>query len=237
MKKNIAKYLVAAQLIAVVIFIDGSAPALAISLSEALTRARRGDPSFLGARAQLDAAQERGHYARSNLLPQITANANTQQNERLYVTRTTPESRFDESFNSNSAQINLTQALWRTANYAALSQANAATAQAEQLLIAAEQDLLARLVQAWFDTMYARDHLIYTQGQVATSSLELAQTTHAVTLGLLAQPGTCNSGTADFTGAINAQWFEYPAPCSIHLRSNSFWISKSGFLLLGGGMR
>ena len=162
----------------------------ALTLSEAVQLARRGDPAFLSAQANLTVAQERANQAFANVLPQINASGNTNSNRRLYTTTptTTPSTTFDDKFNSNTAQVNLTQPLLRSANRAAITQSDAAVAQAEFLLAAADQDLLVRLAQAWFEVLAARDQVIYTQGQVGAAQHEFGQATRAVELGIAGPP-------------------------------------------------
>lgn len=163
-------------------------PCSALTLSEAVTLARQGDPAYLGAQANLAVAQERANQAFAGVLPQVNASGNTNWNHRVYSTQTTPSTTFDEKFNSNGAQVNLTQALWRSANRVAVTQADAAVAQANFQLAAADQDLLVRLAQAWFDVLLARDHLIYTQGQVAASRYEWEQAVRLADLGVVGPP-------------------------------------------------
>lgn len=92
--------------------------------------------------------------------------ANTTDNDRRYRTRnsTIPTARDD--YNGNSAQVNLTQPLWRYANIVGVRQADAAMAQAQQQLTGVEQDLFAKLVASWFDLLAARDNIEFTQQQV-----------------------------------------------------------------------
>lgn len=160
----------------------------ALTLSEALTLARQGDPAYRSAQANLIVAQERANQSFAGLLPQVNASGNTNWNHRVYSTQTTPSTTYDDKFNSNSAQINLTQPLWRTANRVAVTQADAAVAQANYQLATADQDLLVRLTQAWFDVLLARDHLIYTQGQVAATRYEWEQGVRLVELGIVGPP-------------------------------------------------
>jgi outer membrane protein len=160
----------------------------ALTLSEAVTLARQGDPAFLGAQANLAVAQERANQAFAGMLPQINASGNTNWNHRVYTTRTEPSTTYDEKFNSHVAQLNLTQPLWRSANRVAVTQADAAVAQANFQLAMADQDLLVRLAQAWFDVLLARDHLIFTQGQVSAAKFEWEQAVRFAGLGVVGTP-------------------------------------------------
>ena len=160
----------------------------ALTLSEAVQLARSGDPTFLSAQANLVVAQERAHQAFANVLPQINASGNTNFNHRIYTTTNSTSTTFNDRFNSNSAQINLTQPLFRSANRAAIAQSDAAVAQAEYQFVAADQDLLVRLAQAWFEVLSARDQLTYTQRQVSAAKHEFEQSARAVDLGIAGPP-------------------------------------------------
>ena len=163
-------------------------PCSALTLSEAVTLARQSDPAYVSAQANLTVAQERANQAFAGLFPQINASGNTNWNHRIYTTRSTPNTTFNDKFNSNGAQINLTQPLWRSANRIAVTQADAAVAQANFQLVAADQDLLVRLAQSWFDILIARDHLIYTERQVTAGKHEWEQGVRLTELGITGLP-------------------------------------------------
>lgn len=160
----------------------------ALTLTEALALARQSDPGYLTAQANVSVAQQRSKQAFAGMLPQVNASGNTNWNHRIYTTDTSPSATYNEKFPSSAAQVNLTQALWRTANRIAIIQADAAVVQAQYQYAAADQDLLIRLAQAWFDVLLARDHLIYTQGQVAASKYEWEQNARLAELGIAGAP-------------------------------------------------
>jgi outer membrane protein len=165
----------------------GSASAL--SLTEALALARQSDPAYLSAQANLSASRERSSQALGGLLPQITASGNTTANRRNYETRDNPFfPPADDKYNSKSGQVSLTQPLYRRANWIALTQAGAAVSQADFQLAAAEQDLLVRLAQAWFDVMLARDVVTFAGGQTAAARHQWEQARHGADIGLISQP-------------------------------------------------
>jgi outer membrane protein len=154
-------------------------PAHALTLKEAVQLALTNDPTFLAARANLNVSRERAEQAVAGLFPQLTVSANTTANRRKYALRTSPPPTDipAERYNSNSAQLNLTQPLWRHNSIIAMTQADLAVSQADFQLSAAAQDMLVRLAQAWFDAMQARDGItvVETQVQAAQQQLELTQ--------------------------------------------------------------
>jgi outer membrane protein len=159
-----------------------------LTFTDALELARKNDPTFMGARADYQAAQERSKIAFSALLPQLNISGNTAQNDRKYVTSGTPETTDAQKFNTNNAQINLTQALWRRAERIASTQAGLAAQQGEDRAIAAEHDLFVRFLQAWFDVMSARDNIYFTAKQSAAAGKLRDQTNRAAELGLASEP-------------------------------------------------
>jgi len=159
-------------------------PVQALSLADAVLLARQSDPTYLSAKANLSASRERSGQAVANHLPQISVTANTNANRRTYDTRDSPFPAAKDEYNSKSAQLSVTQPLWRSANRIAIIQADAAVAQADFQLAAAEQDLLIRLVQAWFDVMLARDIVAFTERQSDAMKFQWQQTTHGAGLGL-----------------------------------------------------
>lgn len=124
----------------------------------------------------------------SALLPRLNVSGAIAQNDRKYVTKATPEITDVQNFNSNSLQINLTQALWRRAERIASTQADLAIQQGENQVAAAEHDLFVRFLQAWFNVMSARDNIHFTAKQSAAARKLREQTTRAAELQLASEP-------------------------------------------------
>lgn len=162
--------------------------ALGMSLNQAVQLARQSDPALLAAGSSVTASQGRVTQARSALLPQLSINVATNRNSREYVTRGGPIPVDEDRFLSKNAQLNLNYALWRPANLYALDQAKAAVAQVSHQYAAAEQDMLLRLTQAWFDLMQARDAVLYAAGQSAANKYQWDQLSYAVQVGLASAP-------------------------------------------------
>lgn len=135
------------------------------SLSALLDLARAGEPTYLSAKTNVQAAKARTDQALGAMLPQLSASGNTTANDRKYQTRNSPVPPAKDGYNSNAAQVSLTQPIWRYANIVGWQQAEAVAAQAEHQLAGAEQELFARLVTAWFDLLAARDAVAFTAQQ------------------------------------------------------------------------
>lgn len=165
-----------------------SSGAAAQTFREAVELARGSEPAYLAARASAAAAHERSKIAFAGLLPQITATAATNANRRDYETRGQPPTTAIDNFNGNSAQINLTQPLYRPSNVIAVRQAEAALTQSGFQVVAAEQELLARLVVAWFDAMSARDEMLHATRQVAATRQQADILRRGADLGTASRP-------------------------------------------------
>lgn len=174
---------------AILILLVSVAPALAQTFREAVEIARGGEPNYLGAKASSAASQEKSRQANAGLLPQVNATAAANYNHRDYHTRDGLIPFSIDYYNSNSGQISLTQPLYRPSNWIAARQAEMVVSQADYQLAAAEQDLLARFVVAWCDTMFARDSLLFYTRQVAATKQQWEILKRGVELGTAAAPG------------------------------------------------
>ena len=185
------KLLFGSHLVSGIIFTISAAmttPASALSLTDALALARRSDPQFLSAQANHAATRERSNQAFGALLPQLSLTANTTSNRRQYDTLNSTLPTTDETYNSNGGQLNLNQHIWHSASRAAVTQAEATLTQAQYQLALAEQDLLVRLAQAWFDAMVARDTVTFSDRQEEATRYQWEQARRAVENGLATGP-------------------------------------------------
>lgn len=165
-----------------------AAQCYAQSLSELLALALGGEPTYLGAKTNVDTAKARADQAFGGLLPQVSATASSNANDRNYVTRASGTPEVQDRYNSNSAQMNLTQPIWRYANYVGFRQAKMVLAQADYQLAGAEQDLFAKLVVAWFDVLAARDSMQFTVQQAAAAQRQWEVAQRGVELEISSQP-------------------------------------------------
>jgi outer membrane protein len=165
------------------------------SLRDALLRARQNDPTYLAARAKFDAATARRSQARAYLLPQVMLKGTANQSDRRYETLNSifgdPIS--NTLYDGYSAQVTLTQTLYRRANFLGLSQANAALRQAQEEALAAEQDLLLRLAQAWLQSVAAEDAQEHAEGRRAAARRQWDQMTKASDIDLASAPAVAEA--------------------------------------------
>lgn len=158
------------------------------SLSKLLELAISGEPTYQGAKANLQATEARSRQAVGALLPQVTFSANTNDNNRSYETRNINVPPAKDTYNSNSAQVNFTQPIWRYEKIVGLQQADAAMAQAQHQLTGTEQELFSKLVASWFDVLAARDHIEFAKQQVLATRRQWEVTRRGAELGTSGAP-------------------------------------------------
>jgi len=146
-------------------------PAQAQSLLDLYESARGFDATYQSARAQYDANLARADQAKAALLPTVNLNAGASK------TRQETEaggSTTERNYDTQSASINATQPLYRPGNFASYQQGTRQTELAEAQLLAAEQDLIVRVSQAYFDVLAAQDTLAFVQAQKTAVAEQLA---------------------------------------------------------------
>ena len=147
-------------------------PAQAQSLSVLVEQARSYDAAWQGAQAQLQAAGSRAEQARAGLLPSA-ALAGGVNYSRTDMTRAPLP---DVNVNGPSQTIGLqaSQPLYRPANRIGFEQGQRGVDFAQAQLEGAEQDLLIRVAQAYFDVLAAQDTLTFVRAQKAAVAEQLA---------------------------------------------------------------
>jgi len=147
-------------------------PASAQNLVSLYESARANDPTYLSAKAQYDANLYRSEQAKANLLPGANLTAG--------VTRVDQEVRLASGqsgggqYTGRSTSVGLTQPLYRPGNLALYRQGLKGAESAQAQLQVAEQDLLVRVTQAYFDVLAAQDSLLFVQAQKTATSEQLA---------------------------------------------------------------
>ncbi len=145
------------------------APAGAQSLVDLFESARATDATYQSARAQYDANLAKADQARALLLP--TANLSSGLNRNLFDS-TVPS--IDRAYTGASASVAASQPLYRPANAAGYAQGMKQVGIAEAQLRAAEQDLVIRVSQAYFDVLAAQDTLAFVRAQKTAVAEQLA---------------------------------------------------------------
>ena len=144
--------------------------AQAQNLMSLFETARGYDATYKAAQSQYTANLSKGEQAKALLLPTVglTANLNNTNFERL----TPPPGTF--SAQSGALTLNASHPLYRPANSASYQQGMRQLALASIQLKAAEQDLMVRLSQAYFDVLISRESLEFVRAQKMAVAEQLA---------------------------------------------------------------
>ncbi|MEJ2514948.1 MAG: TolC family outer membrane protein [Gammaproteobacteria bacterium] len=173
-------------------------PAWGVSLVDAYEDALRSDPTLREAAANRLATLESKPQALAALLPQLEAtgsynkiwNSGTstfnQADPATGEVFTVPTSFARRTDPEESWQLQLTQTLFRWDQWVALRQADKELARAEAEFRAAEQDLMLRVSQAYFDTLGARATLDAAEAAKEAIGRQLEQAQKRFEVGLSA---------------------------------------------------
>jgi outer membrane protein len=144
-------------------------PATAQSLSQLFEAAKGHDATYKSARSQFDASLARAEQAKALLRPTANLGAGLSKSD-INLTGPAP-SRQQESRNLTFSG---SQPLFRPGNKASYEQGMKQVALGEAQLKIAEQDLIVRLSQAYFDVLTAQESLNFVKAQKSAVSEQLA---------------------------------------------------------------
>jgi outer membrane protein len=161
------KYRYSSLTLALVALLSGAAQAQ--SLSELYESARGYDATYLSARLQHDANIAKADQARALLLPSAALSASV---SRSTLDNSTPH--FSYPYGSQGVALNASQPLYRPQNQASFSQGRKQLELSQAQLIAAGQDLIVRVSQAYFDALSAQDTLNFVSAQKTAVAEQLA---------------------------------------------------------------
>ena len=145
-----------------------AASAQAQSLVELYDAARAYDASYQSAKSQYEATLAKGEQARAGVLPTVGLGAG--------MSRTSDETlpNPERSYGAQAITISATQPLYRPANQATFEQGKKAIDSAQAQLRAADQDLIVRVSQAYFDVLASTDSLAFVKTQKTAVAEQLA---------------------------------------------------------------
>lgn len=154
-----------------------ASPALtqAQTLNELYESARGFDATYQGARAQYDASIARAAQAKAGILPAVGLTAGVTRSDLEIDTLTgTSRGTTPRDFTTQNVGINATQPLYRPANWATYEQGKRQADIAQAVLTIAEQDLIVRVSQAYFDVLASQDSLALVRAQKVAVAEQLA---------------------------------------------------------------
>lgn len=143
------------------------------------------DPQYRSAEAGNRAAQELRPQAMATLLPRVELNLSTTGNEQD-IRRNDGGLRGKTHFNSTDFDLTATQPIYRKSLWIALEQANARIRQANAEFAFAQQDLMLRVSQRYFEVLRAVDELSFAQAARDAFQQQLEQSQQRFEVGLIA---------------------------------------------------
>ncbi len=148
----------------------GTWSAQAQSLVDLYNAARNYDATYQSAKAQYDATIAKGDQALAGIYPTANLGAAASQTSQ----DSSLASLAGRNYNTQSATVSVSQPLYRPANWAAYEQGKKQVEVARAQLTAAEQDLIVRISQAYFDVLTAADTLTSVRSLKAATAEQLA---------------------------------------------------------------
>ena len=147
-------------------------PVQAQSLVTLYESARSFDASYQSAKSLYDATLAKADQAKSNILPSA--------NLAIGVSRSSQDmtpgggSTSSNAYGTQNATLSASQPLYRPGNWASYQQGQKLVDVAQAQLAAADQDLIVRVSQAYFDVLAAQDSLTFVKAQKAAVAEQLA---------------------------------------------------------------
>ena len=176
----------AAALLAMTLLFSGSAQAE--SLLDIYDKAKRNDPAIHEAEANMLAQMEAKPQARAALLPQlgVTAGYNYSANEGFTETNAGVGVQNDSETTSTNWRLGLTQTVLNTEQWRRLKKSNKEVARAQIDYHVAQQELITRVAEAYFNVLAAQDTLVSEQAAKDAIGRQLEQAERRFEVGLIA---------------------------------------------------
>ncbi len=159
---------------------------IAADLLSAYQLAEKNDPVYLQATASHRATLESRPQALALLLPSVNLNASTTRLDQDISSASTFGSSGGVNFNRRGYTLSVSQPLFRRDRFIALNQADSEIKQAEAELVEAQQDLIVRIAERYFDVLANMDSLEFAHTEVKSLSRQLEQANQRFEVGLSA---------------------------------------------------
>jgi outer membrane protein len=141
------------------------------SLLDLYESAKGYDAGYQSARSQYEANLAKVDQAKASLLPTVGFNAGA---TRSMFDVSPSNALSHRGYITQSAGVSATQPLYRPANLATYLQGQQTLTLAEAALSVAQQDLIVRVSQAYFDVLTAEQSLVFVKAQKAAVAEQLA---------------------------------------------------------------
>ncbi len=154
--------------IGILLVLGVHSPVFGGDLMQIYHAAQSQDAVFAGARAAQQAGKEKLTQGRALLLPSVNLSANTTYNDLNSPLLT-------KKYNSHGYAVSVVQPVFREQNWATYQQADLQVAISEAQFKLAEQDVILRSAQTYFDVLIAQDTVQLTNAQKNAISQQLEQ--------------------------------------------------------------
>ncbi|MBW8457758.1 MAG: TolC family outer membrane protein [Thiobacillus sp.] len=141
----------------------------ATNLVDVFRDAQAYDAQYAAARAAREAGQEKAVQGRAGLLPNVNLGGNVRYNS---LESSLPDG--DADYDSNSLALTAAQPVYRKQNQVQYAQAKEQVKIADMQLKVAEQDLILRVAQAYFDVLESQDNIAFIDAQKSAITEQLA---------------------------------------------------------------
>jgi outer membrane protein len=133
------------------------------------------DPTLAAARSTWQATQENVPQARAGLLPSVLLSVLANEQDYSQSVHTDPQTTFHQQFPTVGYTVSASQPLYRPQNVIVFDEARQQLSQADYVLASAQQDLIVRVAQSYFNVLLAQFTIELTASQKAAVSENLAQ--------------------------------------------------------------
>ena len=180
--------------IALAVVLSFSSSVQAQSLVDLYEVARGYDASFISAKAQYEANLAKANQTLGGILPNISLGSTATRTNATVSYDQSPSSNGQNIYGNYTANVTMTQPIYRPAVWATYKQGGRQLLQATAQYEAAEQELLVRVTQTYFDVLSSQDSLEFVKAQKKAVAEQLASAKRNFEV-----------GTATITGVRDAQ--------------------------------
>ena len=158
----------------------------AMDMVQVYALAEANDPEYRQTVYSTLATREIRPQARSQLLPDANFSADTTYNDQDIGGSGPATVDGDASFNSLGYNVNVTQPLFRWDRYLTLKQTDSIIQQSEAQQLSAQQELIIRVAEAYFNVLGAIDNIQFTKAETKSLGRSLEQAKQRFEVGLTA---------------------------------------------------
>ena len=169
------------------------APGKMLDLSDLYRLAKENDAMLRAAAAQYQATLMNRPITRAQLLPQINFNSRYSQWENQKISgrffggdEGAQDTSQEYNYSGRSWSLNLSQTLFNVKQYIQLKKSNSESKQAELSYAAEQQELIVRLVEAYFAVLTAEKTMEFANAQKEAVNQQLRQAQERFDVGLIA---------------------------------------------------